>query len=55
MRIMRRWSVVEMHSLAEAVAKLGDCFLVRRILHRLDRGELTIQEAIARLSDAAHD
>ena len=42
---MKPWTVAEMHELARAIVAAGDSFWVRRVLQRLERGELTISDA----------
>ena len=39
----------ELHQLSQLIVEVGDCFMVRRTLIRLEAGELTLQEAIALL------
>jgi len=40
----------ELHQLSLLIVEIGDCFLVRRTLDRLEAGELTLHEAIVLLS-----
>jgi hypothetical protein len=47
---MRCWTVVEMHELAHAIVAAGDTFYVRRVLRRLERGELALGEVLAALA-----
>ena len=39
----------ELHQLSQLIVEIGDCFMVRRTLDRLEAAELTLQEAIALL------
>ena len=39
----------ELHQLSQLIVEIGDCFLVRRALDRLEAKELTLQEAIVLL------
>ena len=41
--------VHEIHQLSLLIVEIGDCFIVRRTLVRLEAGELTLQEAIVLL------
>jgi hypothetical protein len=53
-----QWTVAEMHELARAIAMAGDSFKVRRMLQRLERGEVTIPFATESLSmpaDITHE
>lgn len=50
LRSMQNWPVAETHKLAQVIAEIGDCFIVRRTLQRLEFAEITIQEAIDRLA-----
>ncbi len=43
------WSVQEIQQLSKLIVEIGDCFMVRRTLDRLEAEELTLQEAIALL------
>jgi len=43
------WPVHELHQLSQLIVEIGDCFMVRRTLDRLEAGELTLQEAIVLL------
>ncbi len=36
----------ELHELSKLIVEIGDCFMVRRTLIRLESGELTLQGAI---------
>ncbi len=42
-------SVHELHQLSQLIEEIGDCFMVRRTLDRLESGELSLQEAIVLL------
>ncbi len=42
-------SVHEIYELSLLIVEIGDCFMVRRTLQRLEAGELTLQEAIVLL------
>ncbi len=42
--------VHELHQLSQLIVGIGDCFMVRRTMQRLESGELTLQEAIVLLS-----
>jgi hypothetical protein len=44
-----------MHELARAVIDAGDTFYVRRLLQRLERGEVVIEAALVALRVAAVD
>ncbi len=39
----------ELHHLSLLIVEIGDCFMVRRTLQRLEAKELTLQEAIVLL------
>ncbi len=39
----------ELHQLSLLIVEIGDCFMVRRTLDRLEAEELTLQEAIVLL------
>ena len=41
--------VHELHQLSQLIVEIGDCFVVRRTLVRLESGELSLREAIALL------
>ena len=41
--------VHELHQLSQLIVEIGDCFMVRRTLARLESGELTLREAIVLL------
>ena len=41
--------VHELHQLSQLIVEIGDCFVVRRTLSRLETGELSLQEAIVLL------
>jgi len=43
-------SFIEVQELARAVVAVGDSFCCRRLLQRLDRGELELHEVLVRLS-----
>jgi len=43
-------SFIEVQELARAVVAVGDSFCCRRLLQRLDRGELELHEVLGRLS-----
>ena len=46
--------VHELHQLSQLIVEIGDCFMVRRALDRLEAKELTLKEAIVLLrSDPA--
>ncbi len=36
----------EVHQLSQLIVEIGDCFMVRRTMQRLEAKELTLQEAI---------
>ncbi len=38
--------VHELHQLSLVIVEIGDCFVTRRRLQRLEAGELTLREAI---------
>ncbi len=38
--------VLELHQLSLLIVEIGDCFMVRRTLQRLEAKELTLQEAV---------
>jgi hypothetical protein len=38
--------VYELHQLSQLIVEIGDCFMVRRTMQRLEAKELTLQEAI---------
>ncbi len=38
--------VHEIYELSQLIVEIGDCFLVRRTMQRLEAGDLTLQEAI---------
>ena len=42
-------SVHELHQLSQLIVEIGDSFVVRRMLQRLETKELTLQEAIVLL------
>ncbi len=42
--------IYELHQLSKLIVEIGDCFLVRRTMQRLEAKELTLQEAIVLLS-----
>ncbi len=42
--------VPELHQLSLLIVEIGDCFMVRRTMQRLESGELTLQEAIVLLT-----
>jgi hypothetical protein len=46
---MKPWTVAEMHELAQAIIEAGDSFYCRRLLDRLERGELGVIEVAAAL------
>ncbi|MCH7567293.1 MAG: hypothetical protein IH787_06520 [Nitrospirae bacterium] len=39
----------ELHKLSLLIVEIGDCFMVKRMLQRLESGELTLQEATGML------
>ncbi len=39
----------ELHQLSLLIVEIGDCFIVRRTMQRLEAKELTLQEAIVLL------
>ncbi len=39
----------ELHRLSLLIVEVGDCFMVRRTMQRLEAGELTLQKAIVLL------
>ncbi len=39
----------ELHQLSQLIVKIGDCFMVRRTMQRLEAKELTLQEVIVLL------
>ena len=39
----------ELHQLSQLIVEIGDCFMVRCTMQRLEAGELTLQEAIVLL------
>jgi len=41
--------VHELHQLSQLIVEIGDSFLVRRTLARLESGEVTLKEAIVLL------
>ncbi|MCH8108346.1 MAG: hypothetical protein IIB30_08345 [Chloroflexi bacterium] len=41
--------VHELHQLSQLIVEIGDCFMVRRTLARLESGELTLEEVIVLL------
>ena len=41
--------VHELHQLSQLIVEIGDCFMVKRTLDRLEAGELSLQEAIVLL------
>ncbi len=41
--------VHELHKFSLLIVEIGDCFMVRRTLDRLESGGLSLQEAIVRL------
>ncbi len=43
------WPVHELHQLSLLIVEIGDCFMVRRTMQRLEAEELTLQEAIVLL------
>ncbi len=43
------WPISELHQLSLLIVEIGDCFMVRRTLDRLEAEELTLQEAISGL------
>jgi len=42
--------VHELHQLSLLIVEIGDCFMVRRTMQRLEAKELTLREAIVLLS-----
>ncbi len=40
----------ELHQLSLLIVEIGDCFMVRRTMQRLEAKELTLQEAIVLLT-----
>jgi hypothetical protein len=50
---MEPWTVAEMHELALAIVAAGDTFTTRRTLRRIERGELTVSAATARIRGPA--
>ena len=38
--------IYELHQLSQLIVEIGDCFVVRRTMQRLEAKELTLQEAI---------
>ncbi len=47
------WPISELHQLSLLIVEIGDCFMVRRTLDRLEAEELTLQEAIRLLESPA--
>ncbi len=45
-------AVYEIYELSQLIVEIGDCFMVRRTLNRLESGELSLQEAIVLLRSA---
>ncbi len=43
----------ELHQLSLLIVEIGDCFMVRQTLQRLEAKELTLQEAIVILAALA--
>ena len=41
--------VHELHQLSQLIVEIGDCFMVKRTMKRLEADELTLQEAIVLL------
>ena len=41
--------VHELQQLSQLIVEIGDCFMVRRTMQRLEAKELTLQEAIVLL------
>lgn len=39
----------ELHQLSQLIVEIGDCFMVKRTMNRLEADELTLQEAIVLL------
>jgi hypothetical protein len=46
---MAMWTRAEINGLAKAMIAAGDTFATRRVLQRLDRGELDVAQAIEKL------
>ncbi len=46
------WPVHELHELSQLIVEIGDCFMVRRTMQRLEAKELTLQEAVVLLRSA---
>ena len=46
------WPIHEIHQLSILNIEIGDSFVVRRTLQRLDSGELTVREATETLKSA---
>ena len=44
-----RWTVEQMHELACAIVAAGDTFYVRRLLQRLERGEVDMSRVLREL------
>ncbi len=42
-------TVHEIYELSQLIVEIGDCFMVRRTLDRLEAGELTLREFIVLL------
>ena len=39
----------ELHQLSQLIVEIGDCFMVRRTMRRLEAKELTLRDAIVLL------
>jgi hypothetical protein len=52
---MAEWTVDEVLKLARALVDVGDSFYVRRVLQRLESGDLSARTAIAVLQKAPAD
>jgi len=50
---VKAWTVADVYELAQAIVGAGDSFYTRRLLQRLERGELSMVEAAARLRCAS--
>jgi hypothetical protein len=50
---MKAWTVFEMHELAQAIIAAGDSFYCRRVLQRLDRGELVLADVVRLIRQSA--
>ena len=46
---MERWSIQELHQLSQLIVEIGDSFVIRRMLQRIEAKELNLRKAIVLL------